>query len=32
MKRILMGFGLGLLALFVAIQFVPVDRSNPPVE
>jgi hypothetical protein len=30
--RMLKWFGLGLLALFVAIQFVPVDRSNPPVE
>jgi hypothetical protein len=32
MKRILTAIGLGMVILFVVIQFVPVDRSNPPVE
>jgi hypothetical protein len=32
MRRALMWSGIGLFGLFVAIQLVPVDRSNPPVE
>jgi hypothetical protein len=32
MRRILKWVGMGLLAAFVAIQFVPVERDNPPVE
>ena len=30
-KKVLMGGGATLLLLFVAVQFVPVDRTNPPV-
>jgi hypothetical protein len=32
MKRVLRWAGVGVLAVLVAIQFVPVDRSNPAVE
>ena len=32
MKTRLKWLGLGLLVMLVAFQFVPVERSNPPVE
>jgi hypothetical protein len=32
MRRILKWAGVTLAAIFVLIQFVPVDRTNPPVE
>ena len=32
MKKVLKWIGAGLLLAFLAIQFVPVSRKNPPVE
>jgi hypothetical protein len=32
LRRIVPWLGFILLVVFAAIQFVPVDRSNPPVE
>jgi hypothetical protein len=32
MKKLVLGGVVGLVVLFVLIQFIPVDRHNPPVE
>lgn len=32
MKKVIFGIILLLLVAFAAIQFIPIDRSNPPVE
>jgi hypothetical protein len=32
LRRVVPWLGVTLLIVFIAIQFVPVDRSNPPVE